>query len=156
MSEDIYPYVLFLPTNRKQKVLKAVFGSKGPIDILQFSIDQGITNKIYQQDLIERLNYSNKTVIDRLKDLVTLKLLEEGMEKKEGVPRSVWVKYYTLTDLGRWFALLLAKEDTFSREETIQIVKNALRIYVNWLHKLTETLQVDKKIIEDIFTDEMK
>lgn len=156
MSEDVYPYLIFLPTKQKQKVLKAVFGSHGPIDILKFSINQGIAQKIYQQDLIEHLDYSNKTVIERLKDLVALRILEGGMEKKESTHRTVWVKYYTLTDLGRWFALLLANEDTLSREETVEIVKSVFRIYINWARKLTEKLHVDKKVIEDIFMEEMK
>ena len=156
MRRDVYPYVIFLPANKKQKVLQAVFGSNGPIDILKFSISQGIAKKIYQQDLIEHLNYSNKTVIERLKELVALRVLEGDLEKKESAHRTVWVKYYNLTDLGRWFALLLAKEDTLSREETVEIVKSVFRIYINWARELTKKLNVDKRVIEDIFIEEMK
>ena len=62
-KEEIYPYIVFLPPEKKYWVLKTVFGSKIPIDILKFSIKQGISKKIYQKDLVRTLPYSNKTII---------------------------------------------------------------------------------------------
>lgn len=109
MSEQIHPYIVFLPTRKKHEVLQAIFRSTVPIDILKFSINQGISKKIYQRDLIGNLDYSNKTLIEHLKALTELGILQESMEKAESAGRTVWVKYYLLSDLGRWFALLLAK-----------------------------------------------
>jgi len=156
MSETIHPYIVFLPAKRKQKVLRAIFGSKVPIDILKFSIDQGISEKIYQKNLIESLGYSNKTVISHLKTMTDLGILKENMEKTESDSRNVWMKYYVLSDLGKWFALLLARENALSRDEKAEIVRSVFRSYIKWVKELSEKLHVDKEILREIFLKEMK
>lgn len=156
MSETLYPYIVFLPAKRKQKVLRAIFGSKVPIDILKFSIDQGISEKIYQKNLIESLSYSNKTVISHLKTMTNLGILKENMEKTESDSRIVWMKYYILSDLGKWFALLLARENALSRDEKAEIARSVFRSYVKWVKELSEKLHVNKEILREIFLKEMK
>ncbi|MFQ6064710.1 MAG: hypothetical protein ACE5L6_04460 [Candidatus Bathyarchaeia archaeon] len=156
MSNDFYPYVLFLPTKRKQKVLLAIFGSKVPIDILRFSIKRGISQKIYQKDLIESLGYSNKTVIEHLKDLTGSGILDEDMEKIESDGRMVWVKYYMLSDLGRWLALLLTSEKALSRDEKVDLIRNIFRSYIKWVKKLSKQLGIKKEIFQEIFAKEME
>jgi len=155
MSERLYPYIVFLPIERKQKVLQAIFGSMIPIDILKFSINQGISKKIYQKDLIKSMDYSNKTIIEYLKRLTDLGVLEEHMEKTESLGRTVWVKYYVFSDLGRWFALLLAKEEALSREEKAEILSSVFRSYAKWLKEFAEKLGVKKEDLREIFTKEM-
>jgi len=156
MKQKIYPYVVFLPAKQKDNVLLAIFGSKAAVDILKFSIIQGVSNKIYQKDLIEKLSYSNKTVIKHLKSLTRLGVLKEQMEKTEVKNRTVWVKSYSLSDLGKWFALLLAKEKALSDEEKSEILKNAFRAYIGWIKTLSEKLNVDQSVLKKIFTEEMK
>lgn len=156
MSEPFFPYVIFLPVKRKQKVLRAIFGSKVPIDILDFSIDQGISQKIYQKNLIESLTHSNKTVISHLKTMTGLGILKENMEKTESDGRIVWMKYYILTDLGKWFALLLTGENTLSRDEKAEIVHSVFQSYIKWVKELSEKLHVNKEILQEIFLEEMK
>jgi hypothetical protein len=39
------------------------------------------------------------------------------MEKAVSSGRTVWLKSYTFTDLGRWFAFLLVEEEKLSREK---------------------------------------
>jgi len=156
MSETFYPYVIFLPTTKKQKVLQAIFGSKVPIGILKFSIDLGISEKIYQKDLIKSLSYSNKTVISHLKAMTDLGILKENMEKTESNGRIVWMKCYILTDLGKWFALLLTREDTLSRDEKAEIIRSVFRSYIKWVKELSEKLHVNKEILREIFLKEMK
>jgi len=156
VNEPFFPYVIFLPVKRKQKVLRAIFGSKVPIDILKFSIDQGISEKIYQKDLIKSLSYSNKTVINHLKTMTDLGVLKENMEKIDSNGRIVWMKYYVLSDLGKWFALLLTREDTLSRDEKAEIVRSVFRSYIKWVKELSEKLHVNKEILREIFLKEMK
>jgi predicted ArsR family transcriptional regulator len=156
MSERLYPYIVFLPIERKQRVLQAIFGSLIPIDILKFSINQGISKKIYQKDLIKSLDYSNKTIIEYLKKLIDLGVLEEHMEKTESLGRTVWVKFYVLTDLGRWFALLLAKEEALSKVEKAEILISVFRSYAKWLKEFAEKLGVKKEDLQEIFTKEME
>ena len=156
MSERLYPYIVFLPAKRKQKVLRVIFGSKVPIDILRFSINQGISKKIYQKDLIESLRYSNKTVIEHLKELTSSGIFEEDMEKTESDGRIVWVKYYTLSDLGRWLALLLTSEKALSRDEKVALIRSIFRAYIRWMKKLSEQLDIKQEVLQEIFTKEME
>lgn len=156
MNVDLHPYVVFLPAEDKSKILGAIFSSKAAVEILRFSLGQGISNTIYQRDLIRRLAYSNKTIIENLKSLTKLGVLIEGMEKTEKGGRIVWVKAYQLSDVGKWFALLLAEEKDLSDKEKAEILQNIFRAYINWVKDLSEKLNVHKKTLEKIFTEEMK
>ena len=156
MSEKLHPYVVFLPTERKDKILSAIFGSKASVDVLRFSLNQGISIVIYQKDLVESLNYSNKTIIGNLKTLTNLGVLTEQMEKTEKKNRLIWVKSYQLTTLGRWFALLLAEESQLNEDEKIEILESLFRTYVNLVKDLADELNINKKMLEKIFNEEMQ
>lgn len=156
MNENLHPYVVFLPSEQKTKILSAIFGSKAAVDILKFSLSQGISNKIYQKDLIRKLAYSNKTIIETLKSLTNLEVLREDMEKIKKEGRIVWVKAYQLSDLGKWFALLLAEEKDLSEKEKAEILQNLFRTYIKWVKDLSEKLHVNRKTLEKIFTEEMR
>jgi hypothetical protein len=156
VNQKSHPYVVFLPSKQKHKILKAIFGSKAAVDILKFSLNQGISNKIYQKDLVRKLAYSNKTIIENLKSLTNLEVLTEDMEKIKKEGRIVWVKAYQLSDLGRWFALLLAEEKDLSEKEKAEILQNLFRTYIKWTRDLSEKLHVNKKTLEKIFTEEMR
>jgi hypothetical protein len=156
VNETLHPYVVFLPSEQKTKVLSAIFGSKAAVDILKFSLSQGISNKIYQKDLVKKLAYSNKTIIKTLKSLTNLEVLREDMEKIKKEGRIVWVKAYQLSDLGKWFALLLAEEKDLSEKEKAEILQNLFRTYIKWVKDLSEKLHVNRKTLEKIFTEEMR
>jgi len=152
----IHPYVIFLPSEQKSKILNAIFGSKAAVDILKFSFNQGISKKIYQKDLVKKLAYSNKTIIGNLKSLTNLEVLREDMEKIKKEGRIVWVKAYRLSDSGKWFALLLAEEKDLSEKEKAEILQNLFRTYIKWVKDLSEKLHVNRKTLEKIFTEEMR
>jgi hypothetical protein len=152
---ELHPYVVFLPTEQKSKILSAIFGSKAAVDILKFSLDQGVSNKFYQKDLVKKLAYSNKTIIEISKSLTELGILKENMEKLEKDKRTVWVKAYQLSDEGKWFALLLAEERDLSEREKAEILQNIFRQYIKWVKNLSEDLHVNRETLEKIFTEEM-
>ncbi len=156
LAENLHPYVVFLPSGQKNKILSSIFGSKAAVDLLKFSLKQGISKKIYQKNLVKELNYSNKTIIANLKALTKLGVLTEEMEKSDKEGRVVWVKAYQFTDVGRWFALLLAEEKDLSEKEKVEILQNLFRAYVKWAKALSEKLQVNKRMLEEIFVEEMK
>lgn len=156
MGENLHPYVVFLPSDQKIKILSAIFGSKAAVDILKFSLNQGISNKIYQRDLVKKLAYSNKTTIENLKSLTRLIILQEEMEKVQEKGRITWVKAYQLSDAGRWFALLLAEEKDLSEREKAEILQDLFRAYVRWVKGLSEKLHLDKANLERVFREEMK
>ncbi|MDR2719589.1 MAG: hypothetical protein LBC03_02140 [Nitrososphaerota archaeon] len=155
MTEQLHPYVIFLPAEKKNKILSAIFGSKGGVDILRYSLKQGINKSLYQKELVAKLNYSNKTVIENLKTLTTLGVLNESMEKNETDNRITWIKTYQLTTLGRWFALLLAEEELTEGEKT-EILQSLFRTYLKQTKRLAEEIGIDKKKLEETFREEMK
>ncbi len=154
--EKLHPYVVFLPLEKKDKILSAIFGSKAGVDILRFSLKQGISKNIYQKDLVRKLNYSNKTIIENLKALTSLGALNESMEKNDKEGRIIWIKAYQLTTLGRWFALLLAEEHEISENEKSEILQNLFRTYVKQVKRLAEEIGINKKMLEETFKEEMK
>ena len=156
MSVKLHPYVVFLPVEQKDKILSAIFGSKAGVDVLRFSLKQGIAKNIYQKDLVKSLNYSNKTIIENLKTLTKLGVLTERMEKNEKEKRIIWVKTYQLTDLGRWFALLLAEEKELTEQEKSEILQSLFRTYVKLVKDLAEELNINKETLKEIFKQEMK
>jgi hypothetical protein len=156
MNQKFHPYVVFLPSEQKTKILSAIFGSKAAVDVLKFSLSQGISNKIYQKDLVKKLSYSNKTIIENLKSLTNLEVLREDMEKIKKEGRIVWVKAYQLSDSGKWFALLLAEEKDLSEKEKAEILQNLFRTYIKWAKDLSEKLHVNKGTLEEIFIEEMR
>jgi hypothetical protein len=156
LSVKLHPYVVFLPVEQKDKILSAIFGSKAGVDVLRFSLKQGIAKNIYQKDLVKQLNYSNKTIIANLKTLTKLCVLTECMEKNEKEGRTIWVKAYQLTNLGRWFALLLAEEKELTAKEKSEILQSLFRTYVKLVKDLAEELNINKKNLEAIFKEEMK
>ncbi len=156
MIEKLHPYVVFLPNEKKDKILSAIFGSKAGVDILRFSLKQGISKNIYQKDLVNKLNYSNKTIIENLKSLTALGVLNESMEKNEKECRVVWIKAYQLTNLGRWFALLLAEEQELTGDEKTEILQSLFRTYVKQVKRLAEEIGINKKMLEETFKEEMK
>jgi len=156
LNENLHPYVVFLPSEQKTKILSAIFGSKASVDVLKYSLNQGISNEIYQKDLVRKLSYSNKTVIENLKSLTKLGVLKENMEKIEKQGRIVWVKAYQLSDIGKWFALLLAEEKDLSQKEKAEILQNLFRTYTKWVKDLSEKLNVSKELLEKVFREEMR
>ena len=156
LGENLHPYVVFLPSEQKTRILGAIFGSKASVDILSFSLAQGISRKIYQKELVKKLAYSNKTIIENLKSLTKLGVLTENMEKAKRDDRIVWVKAYQLSDAGKWFALLIAEEKDLLETEKAEILQNLFRMYIKWLKSTTEKLHVKKEKLKDIFMEEMK
>jgi len=156
LNTELHPYVVFLPTSQKSKILSSIFGSKAAVDILRFSLDQGVSRIIYQKDLVRKLGYSNKTIIETLKSLTRLGVLSENMEKNVETGRTVWVKTYQLSDAGKWFALLLAEEKDLSASEKAEILQSIFRGYVRWVRNLSQNLHVGKVTLKKIFNEEMK
>ena len=147
---------MFLPSEHKVKILSAIFGSKAAVDILRFSLKQGTSKKVYQNELVKKLSYSNKTIIENLKSLAKLRILEERMEKAEKNGRIVWMKVYQLSNAGKWFALLLAEEKDLSEGEKAQILENLFRTYIRWVKDLSAKLNLSRSSLEKAFMEEMK
>lgn len=103
-----------------------------------------------------KLVYSNKTIIENLKLLTRLDVLSEDMEKVKKHNRALWVKAYRLSDIGKWFALLLAEERDLSQKEKADILQKIFRRYIEWVKELSKDLNVRREVLKEIFEEEMK
>ena len=83
-------------------------------------------------------------------------IIRENMEKNESRGRTVWVKYYLLSDLGKWFALLLAENTDLTEAEKAEIFCSIFESYVKWVKEISQKLGVSKKVLQEIFNKEMK
>ncbi|MEM2849288.1 MAG: hypothetical protein QXI36_03320 [Candidatus Bathyarchaeia archaeon] len=90
-----------------------------------------------------------------MKVLTKLGVLTEAMEKAESEGRTVWIKAYKLSDVGKWFALLLAEEEDLTDWEKAEILQNIFRSYVRWVKSLSEKLRVGKDVLKQIFSEEI-
>ena len=103
--EKVWPYVIPFPLEaERRKLIWSIFQSKVGMSILM-KLD--VEGRTYQQDLIRETPYSNKSIIEYLKRMVSAGMLEGGMEQAITEKRRVWVKWYKPTRLGRWFILFL-------------------------------------------------
>ena len=133
--KSLWPYIVPLPLERKKldRIIQSVFGSKAALEILK---NTSPNKRVYQKDLISELGFSNKTIIEALKKLVSSGILEQGMEKRMEKGRNVWMKWYVPTFQGKWLTLLLQSPTEISRDEARKIVMELFMIYIENIVKL--------------------
>lgn len=143
----LWPYVLPLPIEREafNRVFQAVFGSKAALEILKKSSPN---KRIYQKEIIADLGFSNKTVIEALKKLVSAGVLEQGMERRMENGKMVWTKWYTPTFQGKWITLLLQSPKNLSRDEAREIVMELFKMYIDNITKLCDDYDIYPEIFE--------
>lgn len=106
--------------------MKTLFRSEAALKILKSMKRE---EKNYQSEIIKTLNFSNKTIINQLKNMVKMGILEENEEKitKEGV--AYWVKWYKLTDVGKWLHYFLINEKEIDKKEFGKILNELTYFY---------------------------
>jgi len=153
-SLEIWPYILPLPSDRadQRRFLLSVFGSDTAIDILR---NVSLEEKVYQRDLIKGLNYSNKTIIKNLKTLVSYGVLEEGMEKTSERGKTLWLKWYKSTSLGRWLVLLLVPPEKVDAKLVEKIMEELFELYVKNAVRLCKAYGISPRLLVRIFEKSM-
>lgn len=153
VMEKLWPYILPLPTKSAQqyKVLLSIFKYKASPQILKsISVDK----PTYQKDLIKKLRpYSNKTIIQNLNTLVAAGILEEGMEKVVAKGKSIWVKWYKPTSLGKWLVLFLIPLKQIPRKEIEKTLKELFEFYVRSTIDFCVDYGIDPRSIKEIFEE---
>lgn len=143
MSE--IPCIVFLPEDREKRItlLQRIFGSKIKLEILgRFCVETGVEKRVYQQDLIEFMSYSNKTIIVHIKELVDLGILREGMEKGKN-----WRKYLEVEKNMEWLVLLLHDPKRINDEKLKDSIKEFASLYLKHMKSLIEKYGLDEKEI---------
>ncbi|OYT54703.1 MAG: hypothetical protein B6U72_01855 [Candidatus Altiarchaeales archaeon ex4484_2] len=137
------PCIVFLPEDREERInmLQSIFGSEVKMEILkQFCTETGVKKKIYQHDLIEDMNYSNKTIITHVKDLVGLGILREGMEKKRN-----WRKHLEVKENMEWLILLLHDPGKLEEEKLRDSIEKFSTLYLKHLKSLVKQYGIDER-----------
>ena len=135
-TERVWPYVLPFPLEpEKRKLIWSILQSKVGMSILMRLKTEGRT---YQQDLIHETSYSNKSIIEYLKRMVSAGMLEHGMEQVKTEKRRVWVKWYTPTKLGRWFILFLKPPEEIPPDLARKIVEELFQVYSSSIVEVCE------------------
>lgn len=140
-AEHVWPYVLPFPLeHEKRKLIWSILQSKVGMSILT---KLKVRDRTYQQDLIRETPYSNKSIIEYLKRMVSAGILENGMEQILTDNRRVWVKWYSPTKLGRWFILFLRPPGEISSALARKTVEELFQVYSSSIAKVCEKYGID-------------
>ncbi|MEA1924922.1 MAG: hypothetical protein U9M95_03540 [Candidatus Altiarchaeota archaeon] len=137
------PCIVFLPEDQKERInmLQRIFGSEVKMKILKkFCTETGVKKKIYQQDLIEEMNYSNKTIIAHVKELVGLRILRESMEREKR-----WRKRLEVKENMEWLILLLHDPGKLEEEKLRDSIKKFSTLYMKHLNSLVKQYGIDER-----------
>ncbi len=140
-SERVWPYVLPFPLDsEKRRLIWSILQSRVGSEILgELRVDE----QTYQHDLIEKLPYSNKSIIKYLKKLVKAGILEQGMKVSTDKRRNVWIKWYEPTSLGKWLILFLKLPSQVSLELTKKVVEELFRLYSSSIVEVCQRYSLD-------------
>ncbi len=140
-SERVWPYVLPFPLDpKKRRLIWGIFQSRVGLKILGMVSVDGET---YQQDLIGLLPYSNKSIIKYLQQMVKAKVLEEGMKTSTEKGRTVWIKWYRPTSLGRWLILFLKSPNEVTPNSVKTIIEELFRVYSSNIVEVCQKYRMD-------------
>jgi len=126
-EERVWPYVLPFPINaRQRRLIWSILQSRVGMSILT---RLRLNGRTYQRGLIRQTSYSNKSIIQYLKKMVLAGILEGGMEQIATEKKRTWVKWYTPTQLGKWFILFLKNPDEISSDQARETIKELFELY---------------------------
>ena len=147
-NNEIWHYILPFPfENEKRKLIWNVLQSKVGKSLL---VNINLDRRTYQKDLINETAYSNKSIIEYLKKMVSADILEQGMEKVAIGKRRVRVKWYIPTKLGRWFILFLKPTEDIPPELAKKIIEEIFHVYASSIVEVCENFGVDINIFRNI------
>ena len=140
-EERVWPYVLPFPLEaEKRKLIWRILQSRVGMSVFTKLRVEGRT---YQQDLIRETPYSNKSIIEYLKRMVSAGMLEQGMEQVPTEKRRVWVKWYKPTRLGRWFILFLKPPEKVPPDLARKTVEELFQVYSSSIVEVCEKYGFD-------------
>jgi len=155
--EEPWPFIIPLPTKStaQYRILTSVFSSDIAMKILR---RLKLNAKTYQRDLVAELKaHSNKSILKYLKMFVEAGILEEGMERVTEDGRSMWIKWYMPTFMGKWLILLLTPRESLSPEEIKSVIEDLLSFYAKSIAKLCSNYNIDpdyfKRVFEEALTE---
>lgn len=85
--------------------------------------------------------------------LVSLGILEEGMEKVLEKGRAVWLKWYLPTSIGRWIVLLLIPPEKVNAKLMEETLRRLFELYIKNAIELCQTYSLDLGILSSVFEE---
>lgn len=148
----VWPYVLPLPLEaRKRRLILSILQSRMGVNILTCI---GTDTRTFQHDLIERLRYSNKSIIKYLKQMVDAGILEAGMEQVVEKGKTTWMKRYAPTSLGRWVILFLTPPQEIRTEVAKQTIEELFKLYSSSVVGVCEKYGFTVDSFQKVFDEE--
>jgi hypothetical protein len=140
-DNEVWHYIIPFPLeNEKRRLVWSVLQSKvGKSLLMNMKIDK----KTYQKDLIKNTAYSNKSIIEYLKRMVSAGILEQGMEQLTTGKRKVRVRWYQPTNLGRWFILFLKPTEEIPPELVRKTLEEIFQMYAQSIVEVCESFEID-------------
>jgi len=153
MEEDqIWHYVLPFPLEtEKRRLIWSILQSKVGKSLL---MNMDVEGRTYQKDMINRMSYSNKSIIEYLKRMFSAGMLEQGMEQVVTGKRKVRVKWYVPTNLGRWFILFLKPADDIPPELVRKTIEEIFHVYASSIVEVCRNFGIDINIFRNILKRE--
>ena len=151
-GNDVWHYILPFPLEtEKRRLIWSVLQSKvGKTLLMNMKVD----GRTYQRDLINGTSYSNKSIIEYLKRMVSADMLEQGMEQVAKGKRKVRIKWYVPTKLGRWFILFLKPTEEIPPELVRKIIEEIFHVYASSIVEVCENFGIDIEVFRNILNSE--
>ena len=150
VNDQVWHYILPFPLeNEKRQLVWSVLQSKVGKSLL---MNMNLEARTYQKDLIKGTSYSNKSIIEYLKRMVSADLLEQGIEQIKTEKRKVRIKWYVPTNLGKWIILFLKPTDEISPNVVKKIIEEIFYVYTSSIVELSKTFEIDIDIFRKILT----
>jgi hypothetical protein len=153
-EEQVWNYVLPFPLEtEKRRLIWSILQSKVGKSLL---MNMDVEGRTYQKDVIHGTSYSNKSIIEYLKRMVSAGILEEGMEQVVTGKRKVRVKWYVPTNLGRWFILFLKPADDMPTELVQKTIEEIFHAYASSIIDVCHNFGIDIDVFRKILNTEFE
>jgi hypothetical protein len=151
-DKEVWHYILPFPLEaEKRRLIWSVLQSKVGKSLL---MNMTLEGRTYQRDLINGTSYSNKSIIEYLKRMVSADILEEGMERVTTGKRNVRVKWYVPTNLGRWFILFLKPTEEIPPELVRKTIEEIFHVYASSIVEVSENFGINIDLFRNILNNE--
>ncbi len=151
-DKDVWHYILPFPLEtEKRSLIWSVLQSKVGKSLL---MNMALDRRTYQKDLINGTSYSNKSIIEYLKRMVSAGILEQGMERIATGKRKVRVRWYVPTNLGRWFILFLKPTEDIPPELVRKTIEEIFHVYASSIVEVSKDFGIDLNVFREILNKE--
>ena len=151
-DNDVWHYILPFPLEtEKRRLIWSILQSKVGKSLL---MNMNLEGRTYQKDIIHGTSYSNKSIIEYLKRMVSAGMLEHGMEQVVTGKRKVRVKWYVPTNLGRWFTLFLKPAEDIPPALVRKTIEEIFHVYASSIVEVCENFGIDIDIFRKILDKE--